>query len=47
MAPCPITSGQTEGEKVESVTDFTFLDPRITAHGDCNHEFKRHLHFQG
>ena len=47
MAPCPITSGQTEGEKVESVTDFTFLDSRITAHGDCNHEIKRHLSFQG
>ena len=47
MAPCPITSGQTEGEKVESVIDFTFLDPRITAHGDCNHVIKRHLPFQG
>ena len=47
IAPCPITSGQTEGEKVESVTDFTFLDSRITAHGDCNHEIKRHLSFQG
>ena len=43
----PITLWQTEGEKVEPVTDFTFLDPRITAHGDCNHEIKRHLPFQG
>ena len=47
MATYLITSGQTEGEKVEPVTDFTFLDPRITAHGDCNHEIKRHLPFQG
>ena len=43
MATYLITSGQTEGEKVEPVTDFTFLDPRITAHGDCNHEIKRCL----
>ena len=40
---CPITSWQTPGEKVETVTDFVFLDSRITVDGDCSHEFKRHL----
>ena len=30
-----ITSWQTEGEKVEAVTDFIFLDSKITADGDC------------
>ena len=36
-----ITSWQTEGEKVEVVTDFLFLGSRITADGDCSHEIKR------
>ena len=31
----PITSWQTEGEKVETVTDFVFLGSRITMDGDC------------
>ena len=43
MASKPITSWQTEGGKVETVTDFVFLDSRITVDGDCSHEFKRHL----
>ena len=43
MAPGPITSWQIEGEKVETVTDFIFLGPKITADGDCSHEIKRHL----
>ena len=43
MASCPITSWQTEGEKVESVTGFLFLGSKITADGDCSHEMKRHL----
>ena len=30
-------------EKVETVTDFIFLDSKITADGDCSHEIKRHL----
>ena len=30
-------------EKVEAVTDFNFLDFRITADSDCSHEIKRHL----
>ena len=28
---------------MEAVTDFTFLDSKITADGDCSHEIKRHL----
>ena len=28
---------------MEIVTDFIFLDSKITADGDCSHEFKRHL----
>ena len=43
MASGPITSWQIEGEKVEAVTDFTFLDSKITADGDCSHEIKRRL----
>ena len=43
MAPGPITSWQLEGERVESVADFIFLDFNITADGDCSHETKRHL----
>ena len=43
MALDPIASLQTDGEKVETVTDFVFLDSRITVDGDCSHEFKRHL----
>ena len=42
MASSPITSWQTEGEKVEAVTDFTFLGSKITADSDC-HEIKRCL----
>ena len=43
MASGPITSRQIEGEKMETVTDFIFLDSRITADGDCSHEIKRCL----
>ena len=43
MASSPITSWQIEEEKVEAVKDFIFLDSKITANGDCNHEIKRHL----
>ena len=43
MATSPITSWQTEGEKVETVTDFTFLVSKITVNGACSHEIKRHL----
>ena len=43
MASSPITSGQINGEKVETLTDFIFLGSKITADGDCSHEIKRHL----
>ena len=33
------------GETVETVTDFTFLSPQITADDDCSHEIKRRLLF--
>ena len=40
MASCPITSWETDGE---TVADFIFLGPKITADGDCSHEIKRRL----
>ena len=43
MASGLITSWQIDRETVEIVTDFIFLHSKITAHGDCNHEIKRHL----
>ena len=43
MASSPITSWQTEGQNVEAVTDFLFLGSKITADGDCSHEFIRRL----
>ena len=39
----PITSWQIDEEKVEAVTDSTFLGPKITVDGDCSHEIKRSL----
>ena len=39
----PITSWEIVGETVETVSDFNFLGSKITADGDCSHEFKRHL----
>ena len=43
MASGPITSWQTDGEKVETVTDFILLGSKTTVYGDCSHEIKRHL----
>ena len=43
MASGPITSWQIDGETVETVADFIFLDSKITADGDCSHEIKRCL----
>ena len=43
MSFSPITSWQTDGETMETVTDFIFLGSRITADGDCSHEIKRCL----
>ena len=43
MASGPITSWQIDGETMETVTDFILGGSKITADGDCSHEFKRHL----
>ena len=43
MASGPITSWQVDGKTMATVTDFIFLDSKITADGDCSHEIKRHL----
>ena len=47
MASGPITSleidGETDGETVETVSNFIFLGSKITADGDCSHETKTHL----
>ena len=43
MAPVPITSWQTDGETVETVSDIIFGGSKITADGDCSHEIKRRL----
>ena len=43
MASGPITSWQIDGETIETVTDFIFLDSKITVDGECNHKIKRCL----
>ena len=43
MVSGPITSGQKDGEKVETVTDFIFLGSKITVDGDCSQKIKRCL----
>uniref|UniRef100_A0A4W2G4X4 RNA-directed DNA polymerase n=1 Tax=Bos indicus x Bos taurus TaxID=30522 RepID=A0A4W2G4X4_BOBOX len=43
MASGPITSWEIDGETMETVSDFIFLDSKITADGDRSHEIKRHL----
>ena len=43
IASGPITSWQTEGGKLETVTDFILLSSKITADSDCSHEIKRCL----
>ena len=40
IASSPITSWQIDGETMETMTDFIFLDSKITADGDCSHEIK-------
>ena len=47
MASSPITAWQIEREKIETVTDFIFMDSKITADGDCSHKIKRHLFLGG
>ena len=43
MASGPITSWQIDGETMETVTGFLFLDSKITAGGGCSYEIKRRL----
>ena len=43
LASGPTTSWQIDGETLETMTDFIFLDSKITADGDCSHEIKRRL----
>ena len=43
VASGPITSWQTDGETMETVSDFIFLGSKITADGDYRHEIKRRL----
>ena len=43
IASCPITSWEIDGETVEAVSDFIFLNSKITADGDCSHEIKKRL----
>ena len=40
----PITSWQTDGKKVETVTEFILLGSKITADVECSHEIKTRLH---
>ena len=44
MAFGPITSWQTDGETMETVTDFIFLGSKTTMDSDCSHEIKGRLH---
>ena len=41
MASQPITSWQTDGETMETVTDFIFLGSKISVDGECSHEHKK------
>ena len=43
MVFSPFTSWQRDGETMETVRDFAFLGPKITAFDDCSHEIKRYL----
>ena len=43
MAGGPISSWQIVGEKVETVTDFIFLDSKVTSDSDCSHKIKGRL----
>ena len=43
MASSPIIAWQTEGEKVEAVTDFLFLGSKVTMDGDCSQEIRRQV----
>ena len=43
LEPSPITPRQTDGETMETVTDFLFLGSKTTSDSDCSYEIKRPL----
>ena len=43
IASSPITSWKTDGETMETVTDFSFLGSKITIDGDCSHEMFKNV----
>ena len=47
MASGPMTSRQIDGEAMETVTDFTFSDSKITVDGDCSQELKNTCSLEG
>ena len=47
MASAPITSWEIDGETVETVSDFIFLDSKITGDGDRSHEIKEAYSLEG
>ena len=47
MASSLITSWQTDGETMETVTDFLYLGSKITADSDCSHEIKGAYSLEG
>ena len=47
MASGPITSWETDGETVETVSDFIFWGSKIIADGDCSHEIKDAYSLEG
>ena len=47
MASGPITSWEIDGETVETVSDFIFLDSKITGDGDRSHEIKEAYSLEG
>ena len=46
MASSPLTLWLTDGEKLETMADFTFLGSKIIADGNCSHKIKRRLLFR-
>ena len=47
MASGPITAWEIDGETVETVSDFIYLDSKIIADGDCSHKIKRRCSLEG
>ena len=47
MVSGPITLGQIDGETIETMREIIFMGSKITADGDCSHEFKRRFSLEG